>query len=100
MTPAGPMAILRMFSGMLGRVPVRHLWYLWRKMRNEKPHRFDKQVRINTFFPPHPSPAFDRFCKHVIARRRVPYSVYVAVTPRCPFTCDHCSYANRRRKTG
>ena len=27
---------------------------LLRRMRNEKPHRFDGQVRINSFFPPYP----------------------------------------------
>jgi len=85
-----------MFRGMIGRVSAGHLWYLWRRMRDEKPHRFAGQTRINTFFPPAPSPAFDRFCQAVIARRRVPYSTYLAVTSSCPFRCSHCSYAGRR----
>ncbi len=87
--------VARMFARMVGRVPARHLLYLWRRMRFEKPHRFADQVRINTFFPPCPSPAFDRFCAAVIARRRVPYSTYVAVTGDCPYRCPHCSYAGR-----
>jgi MoaA/NifB/PqqE/SkfB family radical SAM enzyme len=87
--------VARMFARMVGRVPARHLWYLFRRMRFEKPHRFGGQVRINTFFPPYPSPAFDRFCDAVIARRRVPYSTYLAVTGRCPYDCGHCSYAGR-----
>jgi len=87
--------VARMFARMLGRVPASHLWYLFRRMRFEKPHRTAGQVRINTFFPPYPSLAFDRFCEAVIARRRVPYSTYLAVTGRCPYACGHCSYAGR-----
>jgi len=91
---------LRMFAPMIGRVPMGHLWYLWRQMRFEKPHRFGDQIRINTFFPPWPSPAFDRFCAAVIARRRMPYSVYVAATAECPYACGHCSYKGRATSAG
>lgn len=87
--------VARMFARMAGRVPLRHLWYLFRRLGDEKPHRFAGQVRINSFFPPYPSPAFERFCAAVIARRRVPYSTYFAVTGRCPFACPHCSYGGR-----
>lgn len=87
--------VTRMFARMAGRVPAGHLWYLLRQMAHEKPHRFDGQTRINTFFPPYPSQAFDRFCDAVIHRRRVPYSTYLAVTGACPFSCGHCSYAGR-----
>jgi MoaA/NifB/PqqE/SkfB family radical SAM enzyme len=92
---AGLLSVLRMFARMVGRLPAGHLWYLLRRMRNEKPHRFAGRTRINTFFPPHPSPAFERFCQAVIARRRVPFSTYLAVTGRCPYHCGHCSYAGR-----
>jgi MoaA/NifB/PqqE/SkfB family radical SAM enzyme len=85
-----------MFAPLVGRVPAGHLWRLWRRMHNEKPHRFAGQVRINTFFPPYPSPAFDRFCQAVATRQRVPFSVYFAVTGACPCACRHCSYAHRR----
>ena len=84
-----------MFRPLLGRVPLSHLWYLLRRMRNERPHRFAGRTRINTFFPPCPSPAFDRFCRAVIQRRRVPFSTYLAVTSRCPYRCPHCSLAGR-----
>jgi len=87
--------VMGMFARLAGRVPLGHLWYLLRRMRNEKPHRFAGQIRINTFFPPYPSMAFDRFCRHVIQRRRAPFSTYLALTARCPFTCPHCSYAHR-----
>ncbi len=93
--------ILRMFGPMVGKLPAAHLWYLFCRMFNEKPHRFvgasrkAGTVRINTFFPPYPSPAFDRFVQAVIARRRVPFSTYLAVTSDCPFHCGHCSYGRR-----
>ncbi|MBN2582029.1 MAG: radical SAM protein [Planctomycetes bacterium] len=96
MRQASRTAILPMFAPLLGRAPLGHLWYLWRRMRNEKPHRFAGQIRINTFFPPYPSPAFDRFRRAVAARRRVPFSVYLAVTAKCPCRCGHCSYKHRR----
>jgi len=87
--------VLRMFAPMVGRLPAGHLWYLWRRMHNEKPHRFAGRTRINTFFPPHPSAAFDRFCEAIVARRRVPFSTYLAVTHACPYRCEHCSSAGR-----
>jgi MoaA/NifB/PqqE/SkfB family radical SAM enzyme len=85
----------RMFLRVAGRLPPDHLWYLARRMGDERPYRFGGQTRINSFFPPHPSPAFDRFCEAVVARRRVPYSTYLAVTSRCPCRCAHCSHAGR-----
>jgi len=88
--------LVKMFGGLVGRVPMGHLWYFWRKMQCEKLHRFDSQVRINSFFPPWPSPAFSRFFDHVANRRRVPLSVYVSLTPHCPFRCRHCSVTSRR----
>lgn len=96
MSALSTLRVLRMFARMVGRVPAGHLWYMLRLMRSEKPHRFAGQVRINTFFPPYPSPAFDRFCRAVAERRRVPFSVYIAVTGDCPCRCPHCSYAGRR----
>ena len=87
---------LRMFAPAIGRLPARHLWYLFRRLGNEKLHRFGRQIRINTFFPPFPSRAFDRFLGAVIHRRRVPYSTYFAVTSECPYRCPHCSYGRRR----
>lgn len=84
-----------LFARLVGKVPLGHLAFLYRQLAGEKPHRFDGQVRINTFFPPAPSEAFRRFCDAVAARRRVPYSTHLAVTARCPFACSHCSSARR-----
>jgi MoaA/NifB/PqqE/SkfB family radical SAM enzyme len=84
-----------MFARAAGCLPASHLWYLLGRMRNEKPHRFGNQTRINTFFPPYPSAAFDRFLAGIIARRRLPFSTYLAVTGDCPYRCPHCSYGGR-----
>lgn len=95
MRPLDWPSVIRMFAQAVGKLPAGQLWFLLKKMRNEKLHRFDGQKRINSFFPQHPSPAFDRFLSAVIERRRVPYSCYLAVTGRCPFRCEHCSYGRR-----
>lgn len=81
-----------MFFKYIGRLPISHLLYLARKFRNENPHRHMGRVYVNTFFPPYPSSAFDRFVQSAVERKRIPYSTYIAVTDQCPFNCPHCSY--------
>ena len=80
------------FLKCLGKLPIAHLWYLARQFRYENPQRHNGRLHINAFFPPCPSPAFDRFVDAAVRRRRVPYSVYYAVTDACPYHCPHCSY--------
>jgi len=96
MNLATTIALGRMFARLVWRLPPGHVWYLARQMRDSKPHRFAGRLRVNSFFPPYPSPAFDRFLKAVRRRARLPYSVYLAVTDACPFRCPHCSYGRRR----
>ncbi|MBE3097157.1 MAG: radical SAM protein [Planctomycetes bacterium] len=96
MSLSAKLQLARMFARLVGRVPLGHLAYLARQLRNEKPHLWAGQLRINSFFPPFPSTAFDRFVEATAARRRVPYSAYIAVTGECPYRCPHCSYARRR----
>lgn len=71
------------------------IWELMSGLRDDRPHRFGDQIRLNSFFPPYPSVAFHRFCEMVLSRRRIPLSTYFAVTSRCPFSCGHCSYGQR-----
>jgi len=80
------------FLKCLGKLPFRHLWYLAQQFRNENPHHHNGRLHINTFFPPYPSRAFDRFLDAAIKRDRLPYSTYFAVTDKCPYQCPHCSY--------
>jgi len=84
------------FLRCLGKLPLKHLLYLARQMRFEYPHHCGDKLYINTFFPPYPSPAFDRFLLTVIEKRRIPYSAYFAVTDQCPARCPHCSYGNHQ----
>ena len=90
---------IRRFSPLLSFLPKQYVSYLLRKMQNEKPHPFGHQIRINSFFPPYPSKAFNRFVKAILERQRVPFSTYLAITDACPFHCPHCSYAGRPRKS-
>jgi len=83
------------FGRCAGRLGYRHLWRLLRMMRWENPQRHEGRLHINSFFPPYPSAAFERFLEAAVARRRVPYSTYFAVTDACPYRCGHCSYGRR-----
>lgn len=90
--------LLPVFGRCLLRLPASHLLYLAGQFRNENPHRHGGKLFINTFFPPYPSKAFDRFLDAVICRNRIPFSTYFAVTDACPYNCRHCSYG--RHKSG
>ncbi len=92
---AGLIRLGPVFIRSLGRLPLGHLWYMLRHLRYEKGKVFAGRLHINAFFPPYPSEAFERFLSNVIARRRVPHSVYYAVTGRCVFSCPQCSYGGR-----
>ncbi len=80
------------FLKSLGKLPIAHLGYMAWQLRYENPQRHNGRLHINAFFPPCPSPAFDRFVNAAVHRWRVPYSVYYAVTDACPYHCPHCSY--------
>src|SRR6056297_1759513 len=86
-----------LFLRCLGKLPLRHLLYLARQFPHEHPHRHGGKLYINAFFPPYPSQAFDKFLRNTLEGKRVPYSVYFAVTDQCPFTCPHCSYSGHRQ---
>jgi len=81
----------------LGKLPISLLWRLARQMRYEFPHRCHNQLYINTFFPPYPSNAFDKYLDAVIQKNRIPYSTYFAVTDKCPYHCPHCSYGHHQK---
>lgn len=85
----------RVFLRCAGRLSLRHMVFMARRFACENPRRIDGRFWVNTFFPPYPSAGFERFLHAVLQRRRVPYSVYFAVTGRCPYSCGHCSYGRR-----
>ena len=63
----------------------------------EKVRRYDKQFVINTFIPPFPGPAFDRFITSYFGTgKKTPVqSVDLALTNGCIFNCWHCYNAGR-----
>jgi len=63
----------------------------------EKVRRFKQQFIINTFIPPFPGPAFDRFLSTYFTPggRTSIQSVDLAVTNACIFNCWHCYNAGR-----
>lgn len=71
------------------------VWELLDNIEPKKPRKFDGQYRFNSFFPPYPSQAFNRFCEHAATGQRKPNTVYLAVTSACPCKCGHCSYGGR-----
>jgi MoaA/NifB/PqqE/SkfB family radical SAM enzyme len=71
--------------------------YLMDFLEIEKVRRFNDQFVINTFIPPFPGPAFDRFLSTTFGtERRTPIqSVDLAITNGCVFNCWHCYNAGR-----
>lgn len=88
---------LPVFIRCFGRLPIKHLLYMAKVFRWENPHYHNGKFYLNTFFPPYPSKAFDRFLTAAIERKRIPYSTYFAVTDKCPFRCPHCSYGFHKK---
>jgi MoaA/NifB/PqqE/SkfB family radical SAM enzyme len=89
--------LLPIFARCVGKLPLKHLMYMAKQLQNENPHRHDKKIHINAFFPPYPSKAFDHFLKAIFNHWRIPISTYFAVTDHCPYNCPHCSYGKHVR---
>jgi hypothetical protein len=48
-------------------------WFSLFKFRNERPHWFNNQIRINSAFPPYPSQSFDRIVDIIKNQKRLPH---------------------------
>lgn len=71
---------------------------LLRLARQSKLTRVGDHVYTNTFTPPWPSLAYDRYLEGVLAGTRgqaVPVVTNFALTARCVCQCWHCSFSNR-----
>ena len=77
---------------------LRFKWFSLLKFRNERPHWFQDQIRINSAFPPYPSQSFERIVDIIKNQKRLPHTIDFAVTSRCPYHCPHCSYGNRKKE--
>ncbi len=72
--------------------------YLLDFLEIEKIRRHNGRYVINTFIPPFPGPAFDRFLLSYFGHNGSPpiQSVDLAVTNACVYNCRHCYNAKRR----
>ena len=66
-------------------------------LKDEKAVEFNGRWVVNTHFPPFPGRAFDALMEQMLdtSGRRALFSVTLAVTNRCPFSCWHCYNAGR-----
>jgi MoaA/NifB/PqqE/SkfB family radical SAM enzyme/ubiquinone/menaquinone biosynthesis C-methylase UbiE len=71
--------------------------YLREFLEIEKVRRYEGQFVINTFIPPFPGAAFDRFLSTYFGAKQKTriQSVDLAVTNGCVFNCWHCYNAGR-----
>lgn len=96
------MATLRMgCHHELLKVPVKTRRAMFYVIRESKMTRLDGMIYTNTFTPPYPSPAYDRYLKAAVSITHgtpTPVIVNFAVTPRCPCNCWHCSFADRSKQ--
>lgn len=98
MKRANTFSLIKMFYPYLRKVPLNFLFFAFLKFRNERPHWFNDQIRVNSCFPPYPSISFDRFVDILINNQRKPHTINLAITSNCPYNCPHCSYGKRIKK--
>jgi len=95
---ANLLTLIKMFRRYRRRVPLSFLWFAYKKFRNERPHWFNEQVRINSGIPPYPSKAFKRFVEILVNQKRIPHTINFAITSKCPYRCPHCLYGKRKKE--
>jgi MoaA/NifB/PqqE/SkfB family radical SAM enzyme len=90
--------LIKQFYPYLAGTSVGLKWFSVLKFRNERPHWFNNQIRINSAFPPYPSLSFDRIVDIIKNQKRLPHTIDFAVTSTCPYHCPHCSYGKRKKE--
>jgi MoaA/NifB/PqqE/SkfB family radical SAM enzyme len=69
--------------------------------KESKLTKIKNKIYTNTFTPYYPSLAYDRFLKGVISLasgQPLPIVTNLAITPKCPCDCWHCSFSDRSKK--
>ena len=69
--------------------------------KESKLTKLNDKIYTNTFTPYYPSLAYDRFLKGILAvsaGKPVPVVTNLAITPRCPCNCWHCSFSDRSKQ--
>ncbi|MFA7232243.1 MAG: radical SAM protein, partial [Victivallaceae bacterium] len=60
--------------------------------------RHKGQWVLNSFLPPFPGKSYNRMFENLLSGRRLsPVSAFMAVTAKCPFSCQHCSLQKRHQ---
>ncbi|MCX6663753.1 MAG: radical SAM protein [Euryarchaeota archaeon] len=90
--------LIKQFYPYMQGTSLRLKWFSLLKFRNERPHWFNNQIRINSAFPPYPSQPFDRIVDIIKNQKRLPHTIDFAVTSMCPYHCPHCSYGKRKKE--
>ena len=90
--------LIKEFYPYVQDTPLKFKWFSLLKFRNERPHWFNDQIRINSAFPPYPSQPFDRIVDIIKNKKRLPHTIDFAVTSTCPYQCPHCSYGKRKKE--
>jgi len=70
-------------------------------LEGQIPVQAEEKLFISTWFPPIPSPAFDRLVKSRILAalgRRTPDQVTISITEECPNRCLHCALPDSGRR--
>jgi MoaA/NifB/PqqE/SkfB family radical SAM enzyme len=98
MKKVNKLSLIKQFYPYMQGTPFGIKWFSLLKFRNERPHWFNNQIRINTAFPPYPSQPFDRIVDIIKNQKRLPHTIDFAVTSRCPYHCPHCSYGKRKKE--
>ncbi len=74
---------------------------MYYSMKESKMTKVGNETYTNTFTPYFPSTAYDNFLKGVMnisSGKPTPLVTNFAVTPRCPCSCWHCSFADRSKE--
>jgi len=77
--------------------PLAHLPFVKSALRiadDQIPAMVEEKLHLSTWFPPIPSPAFDRLVKSYLKSAigiRTPDQVTISITEECPNRCLHCA---------
>lgn len=92
-------AIIKMMSNKEVRaLPLQVVLGINSVFKHGKMTKMNGKVFMNSFSPPFPSEAFDRYVRGIKYLRKgqgIPIYTDIAITKKCAYSCWHCSYKNR-----
>lgn len=87
-------------SPYLRKISFKTLFNIYRMMLNERIQYFNGKIYSNSYLPPFPSVAFDRFLinlKKMESGIYAPQALIISATDRCPNNCWYCF--NKKNKS-